>query len=232
MCCDDGALGSTPRSRKVSRPSMLAMPAWAPLPAAQPLGPAPAFSRSRLRCLSPHGWCHPGPPGGPIMGPAHGPGTMLSSSWSPACACTEAHAPHPMPVAPPRAPQSCTARQGLGQVGPCLGASAPSPSGTDSRPSSRFWLSAPGTDLAGAQRAGTSVAPCRLVPSAAGHEAGIGGIPGELSRSWEARAGLGLGESCLPVPACDQAGSALSQGFGHGVLAPQPPEPWPHGLPC
>lgn len=78
---------------------MLATPVWAPLPTAvQPLGPAPAFSRSRLRCLSPHGWCHlhpPGLPGGPIMGPAQSPGTTLSSSWSPACACTEAHAPHP-----------------------------------------------------------------------------------------------------------------------------------------
>ena len=160
---------------------------------------------------------------------------MAQAPCSPPRGAQPVLAPRPMPLTPcpsPRAPQSCTARQGLGQVGPCLGASAPSPSGTDSRPSSRFWLSAPGTDLAGAQRAGTSVAPCRLVPSAAGHEAGIGGIPGELSRSWEARAGLGLGESCLPVPACDQAGSALSQGFGHGVLAPQPPEPWPHGLPC
>ena len=77
----------------------------------------------------------------------------------------------------------------------------------------------------GVQRAGTSGTPGRLVPLAAGREAGIGGVPGELSRvGWgreEARAGVGSGESCLPVPACNREGSALSQGFGHGALAPR-----------
>ena len=60
-------------------------------------------------------------------------------------------AQRPMPLTPPRAPQSCVARQGL-VVGPCLGASAPSLSGTDSRPPSRFRLS-PG-DRPGGRAAG------------------------------------------------------------------------------
>lgn len=67
-------------------------------PAIQLLGPAPAFSRSRLRSLSPRGRRHPRPlglPGGPIAGPTQGPGTMPSSSQSPACACTKARAPRP-----------------------------------------------------------------------------------------------------------------------------------------
>ena len=103
----------------------------------QPLGPAPAFSCSRLRSLSPRSRRHPrplGPPGGPIAGPTQG----LAPCPLPRRA-QPVPALRPVPLASPRAPQSCTARQGLG-VRPCLGALALSPSSTDPRLPSRFWL--------------------------------------------------------------------------------------------
>ena len=58
--CDDGALGSTPRSWKVSRPSMLATPAARPGPCLQPLtAPQPVPPRPAPPApLGPTRWTH------------------------------------------------------------------------------------------------------------------------------------------------------------------------------
>lgn len=63
------------------------------------------------------------------------------------------------------------------------------------------------------QRAGTSGTPCRLVPSAAGREAGIGGVPGELSRGPGGQSRGGIGGVLPPSPCLQPGGVSSVSGF-------------------